>query len=657
MACKETTWLLSLLLMLLCIMVSADTPESTILVKFKASLFNASALRDWNESSDPCSDGNGWTGVKCFEGKVWTLQLENMGLAGQIDIESLKELQMLRTISIMGNSFGGPMPAFKRLAALKSLYLSNNRFSGELPHDAFAHMNWLKKVHLAQNEFTGKIPKSLAKLPRLLEVLLENNNFEGKIPKFPQNELQMVNMSNNALEGRIPASLSKMDRSSFIGNLWSSLCSALSYIYISSTQLFAAQDVVIGFDLSFSPCKESKKPSILIIALVVGGVVVLAAIIAAVFLICRQKGKASKLGQPSSAKAHKEAAVYEAEHKEVGSTGVYKKGEQGQLYFVRNDRERFELQDLLRASAEVLGSGSFGSSYKAVLLSGPAMVVKRFKQMNRLGSGDFHEHMRRLGRLSHPNLLSLVAFYYKKEEKLLVSDFVPNGSLASHLHSKRAPGQPGLDWPIRLKIIQKVAHALAYLYKELSDLTLPHGHLKSSNVLLDDKFEPVLSDYALVPAINREHAQQIMVAYKSPEFMQYDRTTRKTDVWSLGILILEMLTGKFPANYLKQGKGANSDLLSWVNSVVREEWTGEVFDKDMKGTRNGEGEMLKLLKIGMSCCEWNMEKRWDLKEAVKRIEELKERDSDEDNSSYASEGDIYSSRAMTDDDFSFSVNN
>ncbi|KAJ9702237.1 hypothetical protein PVL29_004128 [Vitis rotundifolia] len=654
MACKETSWLLSLLLMLLCIMVSADTPESTILVKFKASLSNPSALRDWNESSDPCS---GWIGVRCFNGKVWRLLLENMGLAGQIDINSLKELQMLRIISIMGNSFGGPMPDFKRLAALKSLYLSNNLFSGELPDDAFAGMNWLKKVHLAQNEFTGKIPKSLAKLPKLLEVLLENNNFEGKIPNFPQKELQMVNMSNNGLEGRIPASLSKMNRSSFIGNLWSSLCSALSYIYISSTQLFAAQDVVIGFDLSFSPCKESEKRNILIIALVVCGVVVLAAIIAAVFLICRQKGKTSKLGQPLSAKAHKEAAVYEAEHKEVGSTGVYKKGEQGQLYFVRNDRERFELQDLLRASAQVLGSGSFGSSYKAVLLSGPAMVVKRFKQMNRLGSDDFHEHMRRLGRLSHPNLLPLVAFYYKKEEKLLVSDFVPNGSLASHLHSKRAPDQPGLNWPIRLKIIQKVAHALAYLYKELSDLTLPHGHLKSSNVLLDDKFEPVLSDYALVPAINREHAQQIMVAYKSPEFMQCDRTTRKTDVWSLGILILEMLTGKFPANYLKQGKGANSDLLSWVNSVVREEWTGEVFDKDMKGTRNGEGEMLKLLKIGMSCCEWDMEKRWDLKEAVERIGELKERDSDEDYSSYASEGDIYSSRAMTDDDFSFSVNN
>lgn len=118
-----------------------------------------------------------------------------------------------------------------------------------------------------------------------------------------------------------------------------------------------------------------------------------------------------------------------------------------------------------------------------------------------------------------------------------------------------------------------------------------------------------------------------------------------------------MLTGKFPANYLRQGKGGNADLATWVNSVVREEWTVEVFDKDMKGTKNGEGEMLKLLKIGMCCCEWDIEKRWELREALERIEELRERDSDnvEDYSSYGSEGDMYSSRAVTDDEFSFSV--
>ncbi|KAL0324037.1 UNVERIFIED_CONTAM: putative LRR receptor-like serine/threonine-protein kinase [Sesamum calycinum] len=324
------------------------------------------------------------------------------------------------------------------------------------------------------------------------------------------------------------------------------------------------------------------------------------------------------------------------------------------LYFVRNEEERFELEELLGASAEVLGSGSFGSSYKAAVFSGQAYVVRRFRQMNNVGKQEFYEHMRRLGRLSHPNLLPLVAFYYRKEEKLLITQYVENGSLANKLHARRCPNEPVLGWPTRLRIIKGVARGLAYLYKELPTVTLPHGHLKSSNILLDSKYEPLLSDYGLVPVMSKDHAQQFMVAYKSPESTQKDRVTRKTDVWSLGILILELLTGRFPANYLKQGKGPSADLATWVNSVVKEEWTGEVFDKDMNPSRHTEGQMFRLLKIGMCCCEWNVAMRWDLKEAVERIVELKERDDDDDYYSCASEGDMYSSRAMTDDDLSFS---
>lgn len=113
------------------------------------------------------------------------------------------------------------------------------------------------------------------------------------------------------------------------------------------------------------------------------------------------------------------------------------------------------------------------------------------------------------------------------------------------ISGKRGPKQPSLDWPSRLKIIKGIARGLAYLYKELPTLTLPHGHLKSSNVVLDHSFEPLLADYALVPVINKDHAKQFMVAYKSPEYMQNERLTRKTDVWSLGILILELLTGRY----------------------------------------------------------------------------------------------------------------
>lgn len=149
-----------------------------------------------------------------------------------------------------------------------------------------------------------------------------------------------------------------------------------------------------------------------------------------------------------------------------------------------------------------------------------------------------------------------------------------------------------------------------------------------------------------------------MAAYKSPEFSHRDRTSKKTDVWSLGILILELLTGKFPANYLKPGKRGTADLAAWVNSVVREEWTGEVFDKDMKGTRRGEGEMLKLLKIGLCCCEASVEKRWDWRQAAEKIDQLKERDNDgEDYSSYVTDWDVYSSMMLSDEDFSFSVKN
>lgn len=164
---------------------------------------------------------------------------------------------------------------------------------------------------------------------------------------------------------------------------------------------------------------------------------------------------------------------------------------------------------------------------------------------------------------------------------------------------------------------------MAYLYKELPTSTLPHGHLKSSNVVLDKNYEPLLADYALAAVMDKDHAQQLMAAYKSPESTQSEGVTRKSDVWSLGILILEVLTGQFPASYLKQGRGPSSDLATWVSSVVREEWKAEVLDKEMGCLeRHGEGQMLRLLKIGMCCCEWDVAKRWDLREAVERIQEL-----------------------------------
>lgn len=172
---------------------------------------------------------------------------------------------------------------------------------------------------------------------------------------------------------------------------------------------------------------------------------VLGFIIGALIIFQRRKRTCSQLGLTSSLSNHhqsKSAPTYRNQETPAGlqpavrSRSERKVEQKLQLSFMSDDREKFNLQDLLRASAEVLGSGNFGSSYKAIIMNGQALVVKRYKQMNSVGREEFNEHMRRLGRLKHPNLLPLVAYYYRKEEKLLVYDFVPNGSLASHLHGK-----------------------------------------------------------------------------------------------------------------------------------------------------------------------------------------------------------------------------
>ncbi|KAK6944658.1 Leucine-rich repeat [Dillenia turbinata] len=606
--------------------LSSSASDSDALLKFKESLKNAIALSDWNSSVSPCTDKKAnWKGVICWNGHVWGLQLEKMGLSGSIDVDSLSSLRFLRTLSFMDNNFEGSLPDVKELGGLKSLYLSNNKFSGDIASDAFAGMDYLKKLHLANNKFTGKIPESLTYLQRLIELRVEGNRFDSIIPEF-HNHLNYANFANNKLEGKIPASLAHFSRDSFSGN--EDLCGA-----------------------PLGNCDTSKKLSKLMIAIIV--IVVAAALVAicAVLIILHRRRKTSLLNTEAPLNLQKGAAAArdldEDEQGSIAGSDSSRKSEPGKLSFVRDDIDRFDLQDLLKASAEILGSGCFGSSYKASLANGQMVVVKRFKQMNNFGREDFQEHMRRLGRLKHRNVLPLVAYYYRKEEKLLVTDFVKNGSLAGHLHGNHNQGHPSLDWPTRLKIVKGVTRGLAYLYAELPSLIVPHGHIKSSNVLLNESFEPLLTDYGLVPAINLEHAQEYMVAYKAPEYTQQNRITKKTDVWSLGMLILEILTGKFQASFLQQAIECEQDLASWVNSIEQQEWISKVIDHEMHDTKNAEGEIMKLLKISLACTEGDAEKRYDMKEAAEKIEGLKERDTDDDfHSSHTSDADV---RSLSDD--------
>lgn len=214
----------------------------------------------------------------------------------------------------------------------------------------------------------------------------------------------------------------------------------------------------------------SKLPVAIIVLSVVAAVAALAAIVVAFVILRRRSQLSTEIDHATNFVRQTSSSVIEANKNPMASTAItdldnmeqgkshvaagtttYKRsisksnGVQNsmKLTFLREDRPKFNLSDLLRASAEILGSGIFGSTYKADLgdgsshggkLPSSAVVVKRYRKMNNVGREDFQEYMRRLGKFRHPNLLPLLAYYYRKEEKLLVSDYVANGSLAFHLH-------------------------------------------------------------------------------------------------------------------------------------------------------------------------------------------------------------------------------
>ncbi|XP_047969131.1 pollen receptor-like kinase 4 [Salvia hispanica] len=585
--------------------VLAQENAADALLKLKTSLVNADpALGSWNPSTPPCTGNTGnWAGVLCYNGYVRGLQLDNMGLQGQIDVDALVGLQTLRTLSIKNNNFQGTMPDWRKLPALTSLHLSGNQFSGEIPDDAFTGMKSLTKVYLSSNKFTGPIPTSLAS-PTMEELGLDNNQFSGSIPPFPSGNLQIFHVSGNQLDGPIPPSLRKFDPSSFTGN----------------TALCEGDSCEIPPDLHpLPPSAERKKLSPAMIFIIILTTLLALFLLLLLLLLCLWWCLDIDIDDDvESPRARLDTASQMTQ-------------QTTKLSFMRDDRQKFDLQDLMRASAEVLGSGNFGASYKAVFVDGEAVVVKRFKQMTNVTKDEFHEHMRVLGGLQHPHLLPVVAYLYRKEEKLIVFDFIANTSLGKHLHrdGRRAEGGPKpLNWPCRLKAIKGAVRGLAHLHTELPGLEAPHGHLKSSNVLLDSNCNALLMDYTLGPVVNLAQITEALVAYKCPEYAMIGKISRKSDVWCLGILILETLTGRAVDEYLGQGGlWYGAELAGWVKGIVEEaneKGAVGVFDKGMGINTEAEAEMEKLLQIGIWCCQEELDKRLDLVDALAKIEKLHE---------------------------------
>lgn len=519
------------------------------------------------------------------------LVLSNNRLTGSIPSE-IGSVSNLYELSADGNMLSGPLPgSLGGLAELGRLVLRNNSLSGQLLQ-GIQIQSWkkLSELSLADNGFTGSIPPELGDLPVLNYLDLSGNELSGEVPMQLENlKLNQFNVSNNQLRGPLPPQYNtETYRSSFLGN--PGLCGEIAGLCADSEGgRLSRRYRGSGFAWMM------RSIFMFAAAILVAGV--------AWFYWRYRSFSKSKL---------------RVDRSKWTLTSFHK------LSF-----SEYEILDCLDED-NVIGSGASGKVYKAVLSNGEVVAVKKLwstvvkkeegsaSASASAADNSFEAEVRTLGKIRHKNIVKLWCCCSCRDCKLLVYEYMANGSLGDVLHSSKAGL---LDWATRYKVALDAAEGLSYLHHD-SVPAIVHRDVKSNNILLDAEFSARVADFGVAKVVEGGTAAMSVIAgscgYIAPEYAYTLRVTEKSDTYSFGVVLLELVTGKPPVDVELFGE---KDLVKWVCSTMEHEGVEHVLDSRLD--MGFKEEMVRVLHIGLLCASSLPINRPAMRRVVKMLQEVR----------------------------------
>ncbi|KAM1148804.1 hypothetical protein ACFX15_028890 [Malus domestica] len=281
----------------------------------------------------------------------------------------------------------------------------------------------------------------------------------------------------------------------------------------------------------------------------------------------------------------------------------------------------------------VLGEGGFGSVFKGWIDensftaakpgTGIVLAVKRLNQESYQGHREWLAEVNYLGQLYHPNLVKLIGFCLEDEHRLLVYEFMPRGSLENHLFRRGSYFQP-LSWNLRIKVALGAAKGLAFLHS--AETKVIYRDFKTSNILLDSNYNAKLSDFGLAkdgPTGDKSHVSTRVMGtygYAAPEYLATGHLTAKSDIYSFGVVLLEMLSGRRAVD--KNRPSGEHNLVEWAKPfLINKRKVFRIIDNRLEGQYSMDGAH-KAATLAARCLSTESKLRPNMDEVVKTLEQL-----------------------------------